>query len=142
MKNFFKKPFNIISFALALLGLVGMIVILCVPHGGVYKATEEMDGTKVVSYVKFEGNEVYSRTKIGDKFDGDYEKVGEVEFKNGKAYLLGRELFEVNAFRIKSDFIDETMTCAASVAFFIIAGVMFLVGTAGTVYSLAFKKKK
>ena len=142
MKKFFKKPFNIVSFALAVLGLIGMIVILCVPHGGTYKAVEEMDDTRVVSYIKFEGNEVYARTKVGDKFDGDYEKVGEVEIKGGKAYLLGVELFEVNAFRIKSDVIDETMTCAASVAFFIIAGVMFLAGTAGTVYALAFKKKK
>lgn len=142
MKKFFKKPFNIVSVALAVLGLIGMIVILCVPHGGTYKSTEEINGAKITTYVKFEGNEMYARMKTDGKFDGDYEKVGKVEFKNGKAYMANIEIFEINAFRIAADTSDEPMTCAASVVFFIIAGVMFLVGAAGTTYALIGKKKK
>lgn len=143
MKKFFKKPFNIVSLVLAVLGLVGMIVILCVPHGGTYKKTEEVDGSKVTGYYMLKGDEVYVNLKTEGKFEyeGDGQKIlSGVEYKGGKAYVLGVEAFEVNAFRIVVA--DETLTCTASVVFFIIAGVMFLVGAAGTVYALAFKKKK
>ena len=145
MKKFFKKPFNIVSLALAVLGLVGMIVILCVPHGGTYKSTDEVNGTKVTYYYEFKGNDMYMNIKTDGKFEyeGEGKKIAEnVEFKGGKAYLAGVELFKINAFRIAPELADETMTCTASVVFFIIAGAMFLVGAAGTVYALAFKKKK
>ena len=142
MKKFFKKPFNIVSLALAVLGLVGMIVILCVPHGGTYKKTEEVDGSKITGYYMLKGDEVYMNIKTEGKFEyeGDgYKVLSNVEYKGGKAYVAGVEVFEVNAFRIVVA--DESMTCAASVAFFIIAGVMFLAGAAGTVVGVLKKKK-
>ena len=145
MKNFFKKPFNIVSLALAVLGLVGMIVILCVPHGGTYKTTEEVNGTKVTYYYQFKGNDLYMNIKTDGKlsYEGDGQKVAsDVEFKGGKAYLKGVELFKINAFRIAPESGEDTMTCTASVVFFVVAGVMFLVGVAGTVYGVAKKKKK
>ena len=141
MKNFFKKPFNIVSLALAVLGLVGMIVILCVPHGGTYKKTEEVDGKKVTAYVMLKGDEVYMNSKIDGElqFKEDQKIASDVEYKGGKAYYANIEVFEANAFRITLD--GETMTCAASIAFFIIAGVMFLAGAAGTVFAVVRKKK-
>ena len=36
MKKFFSKPFNLVSCLLAVLGLIGIIVMLVVPHGGKY----------------------------------------------------------------------------------------------------------
>lgn len=145
MKKFFKKPFNIVSLVLAVLGLIGMIVILCIPHGGTYKMTDEVDGTKVTYYYIFKGDDLYMNIKTEGKFEyeGDGQKVfDKVEFKGGKAYVLNREMFKINAFRLEIEDVEKTFTCTASIVFFIVAGVMFIAGAAGLTKALVFKKKK
>ncbi len=143
MKNFFKKPLNIVSVVLAVLGIVGMIVILCVPHGKTYTMKDEVAGKEVTYKYVFKGDEVYMSVKTDGEWESDETPImTNVEYKGGKAYIANVEAFKINAFRITAEGMDEPMTCAASIAFFIIAGVMTLVGVAGVAYGALSKKKK
>ena len=149
MKNFFKKPLNIVSFLLAVLGLVGIVVMLVVPHGRTYTTTAEVAGEEVEARLVLKDGKIYTGTKI----DGEWKEasMGEYEVSKGKlsykvpATGLSVELGKINTFRFVPTDAEEDIkyTCKMTVVFFTIACVMLVVGAAGMVYgSVSSKKKK
>lgn len=139
MKKFFKKPLNIVSVALAVLGLVGILVMLIVPHGGKYTYKTEVGGTEVKHTVTFKSDKFYS---------GDDDGIGvKYEIKDGKLYLNGSSVAsaKINAFKITVGEGDGAMVykCVMTDVFFAIACAMTVAGAAGIVYgALTLKKKK
>ncbi len=147
MKKFFKKPLNVVSLILAVLGLVGMIVILCVPHGGTYKYTKKEDGKTYTSVVKFKKDGLYTNTAIDGEWAADEDvKIGDYTISKGKlSYKVGAvstEVGKINAFKITAKGTDEVYKCTASITFFVIACVMLALGAAGMVYGAVAKPKK
>lgn len=149
MKKFFKKPLNIVSLVLAVLGLVGMIVILCVPHGGTYTYTKKEDGKKYKAIVQLKDGNLYSNYAIDGEWASDEnEKVGKYRITDGNlSYSVTGTAYvdyaKINAFKITITGSDEmTYTCTASVTFFIIACVMLAVGASGMIYGAVAKPKK
>ncbi len=148
MKKFFKKPLNVVSLILAVLGLVGMIVILCVPHGGKYTYTKKEDGkTYKAIYVLKDGN-LYSNTAVdGEWTTKEDKKVGKYRITKGNlsysitgtAYI---DFAKINSFKMTLSNSDESLTCTASVTFFVVACVMLALGAVGMVYGAVAKPKK
>lgn len=137
MKKFFKKPLNIVSLVLAVLGLVGMIVILCVPHGGKYSYKGEIGGVEYKQTVTFKGDKLY--------FSDDDEGLGtSYEIKDGKLVVGGIEYSKINAFKFDIKIGTQTATykCTMSYVFFIVACVMLAVGASGMIYGAVAKPKK
>ena len=147
MKNFIKKPLNLVSLLLAVLGLVGIIVMLVVPHGKTYTATVTVGDNEVHARMELKDGKVYASTKADDEWSEEVA-MGEYSISKGKiSYKLGAistELGEINAFRfIPGDSDDVKYTCKMTVVFFVIACAMAVVGAAGIVYgTLSSKKKK
>ena len=148
MKKFFKKPLNVVSLILAVLGLVGMIVILCVPHGGKYTYTKKEDGKTYTSVVKFEKGELYTNSAIdGEWATKEDAKMGKYRITKGNlSYSLTGTAYtdvgKINAFKITVKGSDEVYKCTASITFFVIACVMLALGAAGMVYGAVAKPKK
>ena len=147
MKNFFKKPFNIVSLLMAVLGLVGIIVMLVVPHGGKYTRKYEVTDKKAVSVVKLSDGKIYTREKIDGKWlTEDYVLVGEYDIDSKKiSYKVGAasvEFGKINPFKYVSHIGDNEYTCKATVVFFAIACVMLIAGSLGLVYAGATSKAK
>ena len=149
MKKFFKKPLNVVSLILAVLGLIGMVVILCVPHGGTYKYTKKEDDKTYTQTITFKKDGLYSNTAIDGEWATDEDvKIGDYSISKGKlSYKVGAvstEVGKVNAFRISSKIAGEEYVykCAASITFFVIACVMLALGAAGMVYGAVAKPKR
>lgn len=148
MKKFFKKPLNIVSLVLAVLGLVGMIVILCVPHGGTYTYTKKEDGKKYKALVQLKDGNLYSNYAVDGEWASDEnEKVGKYRITDGNlSYSVTGTAYvdyaKINAFKITINGADESYTCTASVVFFIVACVMLAVGASGMIYGAVAKPKK
>ncbi len=146
MKKFFKKPLNVVSFALAVLGLIGIIVMLVVPHGRTYTSkTTENDKTSI-SYVTLKGGKLYSSLKVDGEYVYEDKEFGEYSIDKGKlsykAGLVSIEVGEINSFKLSVVDDDATMTCNMTVVFFVIACVMAVFGLAGTIYGFVAPKKK
>ena len=147
MKKFFKKPLNLVSFVLAVLGLIGIAVMLIVPHGKTYTATMTVGDNEVHARMVLKDGKIYASTKADDKWT-DEVAMGEYSISKGKiSYKLGAistELGEINAFRfIPGDSEDVKYTCKMTVVFFVVACAMLVVGATGMAYgTLSSKKKK
>lgn len=137
MKKFFKKPLNIVSVALAVLGIVGILVMLIVPHGVKYTYKGQIGGAEYKQTIKFKGDKMYV---LGDDSEGmNYE------IKDGKLIVMGVEYNKINAFKFDVKMGSQTMTykCTMTYVFFVVACAMAVAGIAGTVYgTLRLKKKK
>lgn len=147
MKKFFSKPFNLVSCLLAVLGLIGIIVMLVVPHGGKYTRGYEVGDKKAVSVVKLSDGKIYSREKIdGEWVTDDYVLVGEYDIDSKKiSYKVGAasvEFGKINSFKYVSHIGENEYTCKLTVAFFAIACVMLVAGSLGLVYAGATSKAK
>lgn len=145
MKNFFKKPLNIVSVALAVLGIVGILVMLIVPHGGkyVYKTTE--NDVEMQMTLKFKGDKISTSYKIGSK-KTESDDVVTYEIKDGKLYVADMNTgYKINAFKIVMGEGEDAWVykCTMTYVFFVVACAMAVAGIAGTVYgALTLKKKK
>ena len=65
---------------MAILGLVGIVVMHAVPHGGKYTRKYEVADKKGVSVVKLSDGKIYTREKIDGKWlTEDYVLVGEYD---------------------------------------------------------------
>lgn len=148
MKNFFKKPFNIVSFLMAILGLVGIVVMLAVPHGGKYTRKDEVGDKKAVSVMKLSDGKIYSREKIDGKWlTDDYVLVGEYDIDSKKiSYKVGNAASipygKINSFKYISNIGELEYTCKTTVVFFAIACFMLVAGSLGLVYAGATSKAK
>ena len=146
MKKFISKPRNLVSLILAVLGLVGILVMLIVPHGAKYTNTTTLNDEKIVSCIELKDGKLYSSTKADGEWT-DEIAIGEYSISKGKlSYKLGGvsvEVGKINAFRIKiADAEDNTATCKMTVVFFAIACVMTVVGATGLVLGATSKSKK
>ena len=147
MKKFFRKPFNIVSILLTVLGLIGIIVMIVVPHGGRYTRKYEIGDKKAVSVVTLKGGKIYSHEKIDGKWAteeavllGEYEIDGrKISYKVGAVSV---EFGKINSFKYISNVGENAYTCKMTIAFFAIACVMFVSGTLGLVYGVASSKTK
>lgn len=143
MKKFFKKPLNIVSVALAVLGLVGILVMLIVPHGGKYVYKETKGDIEYSVTYKFKGDKVKVTMAAGK-----LEESAELSYKikDGKISITDfGEGAKINAFKITSGSgEDKTVAkCTMTYVFFVIACAMTVAGAAGIVYgALTLKKKK
>ena len=145
MKKFFKKPLNVFSFALVVLGLIGVIVMLVVPHGAKYSRTYKDEDGKVVSVYELKGGKIYNSVKLGDEWVTEDVLLGEYEVKGGKLSYkvgdIGVELGKINAFRFIPKGESENYTCKMTVVFFVIACVMVVAGSSGMIYGIVTNKK-
>lgn len=147
MKKFFNKKSNAISVVLAVLGLVGILVMLIVPHGGKYTRTYEKLNKEITEIIELKDGKIYSSSKVDGKFVTEDLVVGEYAIDSGKiSYKVGGlsvEFGEINAFRYQPKGVDEVKyTCSLMVVFFVIACAMTVVGVLGTVYGLTNANKK
>lgn len=149
MKKFFKKPLNIASVALMVVGIVVMVALLIIPHGGTYthKSEGEVLGVKYeyTQVLKLKGDKVYSSVKSESESLSEKEmELGTYKIDSGELVMNGVKTgMSINAFKITSKNSDESFTCKLNVTIMIVACAMAVVGLAGTVYgALTLKKKK
>lgn len=151
MKKFFKKPLNVLSLVLAVLGLIGIVVMLVVPHGAVYTRTvKDDDGKKSTFTYTIKNNKIYQTSVVDGTTILDNQELGSVEVKDGKLYYkvsaLGvetkTEVGKINSFKLTSKVSDETYTCKLTVVFFAVACAMTLLGVVGLVCGAVKKPKK
>ena len=147
MTKFFNKPFNIVSTLLTVLGLIGIIVMLVVPHGGKYTRKYEVGDKKAVSVVTLKDGKIYSHEKVDGKWVtedevllGEYEIDGrKISYKAG---VVSIEFGKINSFKYISHVGENAYTCKMTVTFFAIACVMLVSGALGLVYGVASSKTK
>lgn len=138
MKKFFSKKLNIASVILAFLGLVGILVMLIIPHGGKYERTYTELEKEITQTYELKDGKIYSSTMIDGEYTVEDLLLGEYTINGGKISYkvpltgVSVELGEINAFRYKKG--DAKYTCNLTVIFFAIACVMTVVGGAGIVY--------
>ena len=147
MKKFFNKPFNLVSLLMTILGLVGIVVMLVVPHGGKYTRKYEVGDKKAVSVVKLSDGKIYTREKVdGEWVTDDYVLLGEYDIDSKKiSYKLGAvsvEFGKINSFKYVSHVGENEYTCTMTVVFFAIACIMLVAGSLGLVYAGATSKAK
>lgn len=151
MKKFFKKPLNVLSLVLAVLGLIGIVVMLVVPHGAAYTRTVTDDNGKKSTYTyTIKSNKLYATSVVDGKTVIDNQELGTIEVSKGSLYYkvsaLGvetkTEVGKINAFEIKANLTDETYKCTLTMVFFVIACVMTALGVVGLVYGAVAKPKK
>lgn len=151
MKKFFKKPLNLVSFVLMLVGVVAIVTLLIIPHGQTYTYTHTDDnGKKSVATVTLEGDKMKTKLEYdGNELSSPVDATYKVE--KGKLYTVatafGSEVKtpvgEINAFKYTPTGSDEAFTCKLNVTIMVVACAMAVVGLAGTIYgSLTLKKKK
>lgn len=149
MKKFFSKKLNLVSVVLAVLGLVGILVMLIVPHGTKYTRTTTELEKEVTSVYEFKDGKIYSSLKVDGEYTYEDEVIGEYVIDGGKlsykvpATGLSVELGKINAFRYQpNDADDVKYTCTLTVVFFVIACVMTVVGVVGVLYGAVINNKK
>ncbi len=142
MKKFFKKPLNVVSLLLAVLGIIGIIVMLVAPHGRTYTRKAKEGDTTVVSYIVLKDGEVYRSTKVGDGERTKDISAGEYTISDGEIKSIS-VYGDINAFKLTTAVGDVEYKCNMTITFFVIACAMTVVGLAGTVYgAVAGNKKK
>ena len=149
MKKFFNKKQNIFFTVLAVLGLIGILVMLVVPHGGKYTRTYELAEKKCTESYELKDGKIYSSSMVDGKYLTEDVLMGEYVISGGKISYkvpltgLSIELGEINAFRVKS-IVDEDIkyTCSLTVVFFVIACVMTLAGAGGMICGMKTSNKK
>lgn len=150
MKKFFKKPLNLVSFVLMLVGVVAIVALLIIPHGQTYTYTHTDDnGKKSVATVTLEGDKMKTKLEYdGNELSSPVDATYKVE--KGKLYTLTKvgsletklEIGKINAFKITATD-DNVYTCKLNVTIMVVACAMAVVGLAGIIYgSLTLKKKK
>lgn len=150
MKKFFKKPLNLVSFVLMVVGVVAMVALLVIPHGQTYTYTHTDDnGKKSVMSITLKGDKLYSSLEYDGETKYEDEEIGEYIVNKGtlsyKILGVSTEIGKINAFKITSKDSDnkEAYTCKLNVTIMVVACAMAVVGLAGTIYgSLTLKKKK
>lgn len=146
MKKFFSKKLNIFSVILAVLGLVGILVMLIVPNGGKYERKYTESNKDITQIYELKEGKIYSSTIIDGRYTVEDLLLGEYTINGGKISYkvpltgVSVEFGEINAFRYQKG--DEAYTCKLTVIFFAIACVMTLAGGAGIVYGMVSSKKK
>jgi len=146
MKNFVKKPLNLVSLILAVLGVVGILVMLIVPHGKTYTATVKVGNTETYARMELKDGEIYTSTKVDDEWTKGVS-MGDFDVEKGnlvhKTSVTSTKLGKINAFRfVPAGTDDVKYTCKLTIVFFVIACVMTVVGGAGIVYGAVSSKKK
>lgn len=150
MKKFFKKPLNLVSFVLMVVGVVVMVALLVIPHGQTYTYTHTADdGKKSVRSITLKGDKLYSSYEYDGETMYEDKEIGEYIVNKGtlsyKILGVSTEIGKINAFKITSKDSDnkEACTCKLNVTIMVVACAMAVVGLAGTIYgSLTLKKKK
>lgn len=149
MKKFFKKPLNVLSLVLAVLGLIGIVVMLVVPHGATYTRTvKDDDGKKATYTYTIKNDKIYQTTVIDGTTVLDNQELGTVVVNKGKlSYKVGAistEVGNINAFKLEVKGLTgtTTYTCTLTVVFFVIACAMTLVGVVGLILGAVAKPKK
>ncbi len=150
MKKFFKKPLNLVSFVLMVVGVVAMVALLVIPHGQTYTYTHTDDnGKKTVMSITLKGDKLYSSLEYDGETKYEDKEIGEYIVNKGtlsyKILGVSTEIGKINAFKITSKDSDnkEAYTCKLNVTIMVVACAMAVVGLAGTIYgSLTLKKKK
>ena len=149
MKKFFNKKQNIFFTILAVLGLVGILVLLVVPHGGKYTRTYTETEKKYTASYELKDGKIYSSTMVDGEYITEDVLLGEYTISDGKISYkvpltgLSVELGEINAFRYEPKLSEDVKyTCSLTVLFFVVACVMTVAGLGGVVYSLAGSNKK
>ena len=146
MKRFFSKKLNIVSMILAVLGLVGVLVMLIVPHGAKYERKYTELEKEITQVYEIKDGKIYSSTMIDGKYTVEDLLLGEYTINGGKISYkvpltgVSVEFGEINAFRYKAG--DVEYTCVLTNIFFAVACVMTLVGGVGIVYGAVSTKKK
>ena len=149
MKRFFNSKKNVFFTILAVLGLVGILVLLVVPHGGKYTRTYTETEKKFSASYELKDGKVYSSSMVDGEYLTEDVLLGEYVISGGKISYkvpltgLSVELGKINAFRFQPNLNEEgTYTCALSIAFFAVACVMTILGVAGIACGIKQKKKK
>ena len=146
MKNNAKKTLKFVSLALAVLGIIGIIMMLVIPHGGTYSAKVKEGEKEITTIYKLKDGKIYNSLKTDDKYTYEDVELGEYVINDGKisykAGLVSIELGEINSFKIVTKIGEKELTCKMTQIFFVIACVMTVLGVAGTVYSVVSSKKK
>lgn len=149
MKKFFKKPLNIVMFALMVVGFVVLIAVMAIPHGSKYTCTyTNSNDKKVVNTYVLKDDKLYQTIEIDGTKILDNDLVGEYSISGGKlSYKLGAvsvEMGTINSLKIRLKNLDENdmYTCSLNQTILIIACVMAVVGLVGTIYGASKTKKK
>ena len=149
MKKFLNKKTNILSLVLAVLGLVGILVMLIVPHGAKYTRTYTELEKEFTETYELKDGKIYSSLESDGKYITEDVLLGEYVIDGGKISYkvpltgLSVELGEINAFRYQPKLSDEVKyTCSLTVVFFVVACVMTVAGACGVVYGLMSSNKK
>ena len=149
MKKFFNKKSNVLSVILAVLGLVGILVLLVVPHGGKYTRTYTETEKKFTAIIELKDGKIYSSTKLDGEYVTEDVLLGEYLIQGGKISYkvpltgLSVEFGEINAFRYKPNGTDDIQyTCTMTWVFFVVACAMMAVGVAGVACGLKAGNKK
>lgn len=150
MKKFFKKPLNLVSFVLMVVGVVVMVALLVIPHGKTYTySKKDDDGKKSVMSITLKGDKLYSSWEYDGEMKYEDQEVGEYVVNKGmlsyKIGALSYEVGKINAFKItaKDGDTQNAYTCKLNVTIMVVACAMTVVGLAGSVYgALTLKKKK
>ena len=149
MKKFFSKKLNLLSVVLAVLGLVGILVMLIVPHGGKYTRTyTELEKEWTTTYELKDGK-IYSSKKVDGEYITQDALLGEYVIDGGKLSYkvpltgVSVELGDINAFRYQPKGAEDVKyTCTLTVIFFVVACVMTVLGLAGVVCGALKTNKK
>ena len=148
MKKFFNKRSNVLSVILAVLGLVGILVLLVVPHGGRYTRTYTETEKEFTSILELKDGKIYSSTKLDGEYVTEDVLLGEYLIQGGKISYkvpltgLSVEFGEINAFSFKQKGADAKFTCTMTWVFFVVACAMTVIGLAGVACGLKGENKK
>lgn len=132
------------SVALTVLGIVGILVMLIVPHGGKYVCKTTQNDEKVSITFKLKGDKLYQSMKMGSETKESPEP-STYEIKDGKIYVDGDDTgYKINAFKLVVGEGEDAMVfkCTMTYVFFVVACVMAVAGIAGTVYGALRLKKE
>ncbi len=149
MKKFFNKKQNVFYTILAVLGLVGILVMLVVPHGAKYTRTYKETEKKYTATYELKDGKIYSSTAVDGEYLTEDVLLGEYVISGGKISYkvpltgLAVELGEINAFRYQPKGLDDVKyTCSLTIVFFVVACAMTLIGLVGIVGGAVTGNKK
>lgn len=139
MKKFFKKPLNIISLALTVIGIAVMIIMLAIPYGGKYKRTWKSGGSdyvKTIEFIKLVGNDMVEDELLrnGERLFG---RSYFYQVEDGVLTYIGEHSgAKVNSFKIVYGTGEDQVVFKnnKNIAIFIAGCAVAVVGLAGIVY--------
>ena len=149
MKKFFDKKQNILFTILAVIGLIGIVALLVIPHGGKYTRTYKDGEKKYTASYELKDGKIYSSTMLDGEYLTEDVLLGEYVIDGGKISYkvpltgLAVELGEINAFRYKANLDEDAKyTCSLNVVIFVVACVMTIAGVGGMVFGMLGSNKK